>query len=181
MVCRDKGDRCMTPGEGTEQLAERCNRLMRSIVGLARDQDSEWLALDLGMGQFKAMVILREHGRQTVGGLARTLKISEPSASLLVDKLVARDLVARSTDPEDRRRTLVAITQAGSELMVRLRRSREDQLAGWLAGMAGEDLQALARGLQAMVVSIRGGSEGSGLSVAGPVGAEPLVKKEDNA
>ena len=145
----------MTEDIRREELPERCNQLMRLVAGLAKGQDAEWLALDVGMGQFKAMVMLKEHGRQSVGGLAKILKISEPSASLLIEKLVVRDLVVRHTDPEDRRRTFVALSEAGDALMVRLRRSREDQLMAWLGGMAEDDLRALEQGLRALVTNFQ--------------------------
>ena len=87
----------------------------------------------MGMGQLKAIMVLVKHPQLTVGGLARALDISEPSASLLVDKLVTRGLVGRETDPADRRRTLVVGSGQGTLLVERLRRSRQDQFAGWLA------------------------------------------------
>lgn len=133
---------------------ERCNAALRRLALLSRPDDSDWLALDLGMGQFKAMVVLTEQGRQSVGGLARALNISEPSASLLVDKLVTLGLVERDTDPDDRRRTLVAPTEEGDQLIGRLRRTREDQFAGWLGLLEKEDLQALLRVLEALADAV---------------------------
>ena len=144
----------MTPNQ---TLVEQCNELLRRIGGLGKAQDSDWLALDVGMGQFKALVVLKEQGRQTVGGLARALSISEPSASLLIDKLVGRGFVGRETDSEDRRRTLVALTTEGDELMTRLRRSREDLFLGWLSRLDDGELRALLDGLVALV----GVAEGS--------------------
>ena len=144
----------MTDDALPQVLVERCNQAMRRLGGLARAQDSDWLALDVGMGQFKAMVVLAEQGRLTVGGLARALNISEPSASLLVDKLVTRGFARRDTDPDDRRRTLVALTEEADQLVGRLRRSREDLFVGWLGLLKREDLQALLQGLDALVDAI---------------------------
>ena len=119
------------------------------MAGLTKAQDSEWLSLDLGMGQLKATMVLAKH-QLTVGGLARTLNISEPSASLLVDKLVTRGLAARETDPADRRRTLVLASEEGRSLVEHLRRSRREQLAGWLEQMDQDDVRSLAQGLDAL-------------------------------
>jgi DNA-binding MarR family transcriptional regulator len=134
-----------------QSLVARCGELLRVLGGLTRAEDSDWLGLDMGMGQFKAMIVLKEQGRQTVGGVARALKISEPSASLLVDKLVTRGMVVRDTDPGDRRRTLVALSVSGDDLMTRLRRSKEDRFAGWLSQLPVDDLADLAHGLEALV------------------------------
>ena len=123
------------------------------MAGLTKAQDSEWLSLDLGMGQLKAMMVLAKQ-QLTVGGLARALNLSEPSASLLVEKLVTRGLAARETDPADRRRTMVVATEEGVLLVERLRRSRREQLAGWLEQMDECDMRALAQGLDALADAI---------------------------
>jgi DNA-binding MarR family transcriptional regulator len=147
--------------EPTEQndLAVRCTDLVRRLADLTRVPDSEWLALDIGMGQLKALIVLKEQGRQTVGGLARALRVTEPSASLLLDRLVIRGLVARESDSEDRRRTLVALSASGDELMTRLRRTKDDRFIAWLSRVSAEDLQSLERGLGALHSVIAG--EGS--------------------
>jgi DNA-binding MarR family transcriptional regulator len=141
----------MTEKDGSQPLLERCNEVLRQLAALARPKGSDWLDLDLGMGQFKAMLVLTEQERQTVGGLGRALGIAEPSASLLVDKLVSRGLAVRETDADDRRRTQVAPTDEGRLLMSRLRRTREDQIAAWLGALEEDELRSLLVGLEALV------------------------------
>jgi DNA-binding MarR family transcriptional regulator len=150
-VTADRETRVQSPANapGTAELIEQCGRSFDRVAGLTKAQDSEWLSLDLGMGQLKATMVLAKQ-QLTVGGLARTLNISEPSASLLVDKLVARGLAARETDPADRRRTLVLASEEGRSLVEHLRRSRREQLAGWLEQMDQGDVRALAQGLDAL-------------------------------
>ena len=144
----------MTDEDARAELEQRCGGALRRVADLAKPQDSEWLTLDLGMGQFKAMVVLIKHKQLTVGGLARALNISEPSASLVVDKLVTRGLVERNTDVADRRRTLVVPTDEGNRLLERLRRTQQDQLSGWLGLVHERDLRALVRGLDALADAI---------------------------
>jgi DNA-binding MarR family transcriptional regulator len=138
---------------GAAELIAQCGHSFDRVAGLTKAQDSEWLSLDLGMGQLKAMMVLAKQ-RLTVGGLARALNLSEPSASLLVEKLVTRGLAARETDPADRRRTMVVATEEGGLLVERLRRSRREQLAGWLEQMDERDMRALAQGLDALADAI---------------------------
>ena len=140
-------------------LITQCSRSFDRVAGLTKAHDSEWLSLDLGMGQLKAIMVLAKQ-QLTVGGLARAMNLSESSASLLVDKLVTRGLAARETDPADRRRTLVLASEEGALLVERLRRSRREQFAGWLEQMDEPDLRALTRGLDALSETIeRGGQE----------------------
>ena len=142
----------------TKELIERCGRSYDRVAGLTKAQDSEWLSLDLGMGQLKAIMVLAKNQQLTVGGLARALGISEPSASLLVEKLVNRSLAARETDPADRRRTMVLASADGHQLVERLHRSRREQFAGWFEQMDESDLHALERGLDALASVIERGS-----------------------
>jgi DNA-binding MarR family transcriptional regulator len=141
------------------ELISRCGFSFDRVAGLTRAHDSEWLSLDLGMGPLKAMMMLAKHQQMTVGGIARALNLSEPSASLLVDKLVNRSLAVRATDPADRRRTLVLASEEGAQLVERLRRSRREQFDGWLEQMASSDLRALTQGLDALAEVIGRGSD----------------------
>jgi MarR family transcriptional regulator, organic hydroperoxide resistance regulator len=142
----------------TQELIEQCGRTLDRLSGLTKVQDSEWLSLDLGMGQLKAMMVLAKNERITVGGVARALNLSEPSASLLVDKLVQRGLAARETDPADRRRTLVLASEEGHLLVDRLRRNRWQHVLGWLGQMEETDIRALMQGLDALARVIERGS-----------------------
>ncbi len=147
-----------TDAEAIAGLIEHCGRSFDRVAALTKAQDSEWLALDLGMGQLKAMMVLVKQRQLAVGGLARALGLSEPAASLLVDKLVGRGLVVRMTDPTDRRRTLVLPSEEGDLLVERLRRSRRESLSGWLEQVEERDLEALARGLDALADVIERGA-----------------------
>ena len=142
----------------TQELIERCGRSLDRLSGLTKPQDSEWLSLDLGMGQLKAVMVLSKNQQLTVGGLARALTLSEPSASLLVDKLVQRGLAIRETDPADRRRTMVLASEEGRQLVERLRRNRWEHVLGWLEQMEGADIRALMQGLDALAGVIERGS-----------------------
>jgi MarR family transcriptional regulator for hemolysin len=137
-----------------DQLVARCRAVLNRLVAFARPQLSDWLALDLGMGHFKAMLVLGAHERLTVGGLARALGVSEPSASLLVDKLVTRGLADRRSDPADRRRAVVSLTPQAHELLNRLRQMRDEHLISWLSLLSETELGALLHGLEALLRAV---------------------------
>ena len=147
----------MTDDEQFGALLGQCTEALLRVARLTRPHDSELLALDMGMGQFKAMLVLTKHRQLTVGGLAKVLDISEPSASLMVDKLEARGLAARKSDAADRRRTLVVPTEEGDGLMDRLRHTQDIRLTGWLGAMEAADLRALLQGLVALAEAIERG------------------------
>lgn len=114
-----------------------------------------WIHIDLSMGQLRTLMALATLQAVNVSTLAETLEVSKPTASTLVDQLVQRGLVERTEDAEDRRRTLVALSQAGSDLMAQLRQyGPSERMAQWLEAMNPDDLAALTRGTQALAAIV---------------------------
>lgn len=110
----------------------------------------DWIQLDLTMGQLRTLMALAADGPMTVSALADRLAIAKPTASILIDRLVQAGDAERSEDPDDRRRTLVALTTAGLALVARLRQGKAERYERCLAAMQPDDLAALTRGMQAL-------------------------------
>jgi len=89
--------------------------------------------------------------------VGRELSIGESAASLLVDQLVRRGHVGRTTDPADRRRVRLVVTAPGEELLRELRQGGREILSDWLAELGADDLEALARGLRALAGTVGAG------------------------
>ena len=157
-------------GERARLLADCHDAAHQVFAALNRSAGPELLSLDLTMGQFKAMATLTINGPQPVGELGRRLGISEPAASLLVDKLEELGLAVRERDPQDRRRTLVTATPAAEELAARLRQGREEHILAWLGALGDEELDGLTRGFRGLM---RIAAESSAPDVA--AGAAPVV------
>jgi DNA-binding MarR family transcriptional regulator len=114
-----------------------------------------WLRLDLTMAQFKALMAVERSQGISVCELGRKLGIGESAASLLVEQLVRRDYVGRTSDPADRRRVLLGATSTGQALLRELRHGRRQVLKEWLAGLADDDIDALSNGLRALTQALR--------------------------
>jgi DNA-binding MarR family transcriptional regulator len=88
---------------------------------------------------------LDRHGPQSVSELAVAERVRPQSMAQTVSELESGGFVARRPDPDDRRRALVELTDAGDAALQADRRQRE----GWLARVIAEDLspeeQALLR------------------------------------
>ncbi|WP_432535209.1 MarR family winged helix-turn-helix transcriptional regulator [Kineococcus arenarius] len=54
-------------------------------------------------------------GRTRLGELSEQVHLPQPSLSRLVDRLERRGLLARETDPADRRGVVVALTEDGAQ------------------------------------------------------------------
>lgn len=109
-----------------------------------------WIDLDLTMSQMKGLRTLAFGGPATISGLADTMKISQPTASQLVDRLVHSGLAEREEDPADRRRTLVRLTKRGQQLHERLRGQIRERFRSWLERMDAGELEALHSGYGAL-------------------------------
>jgi DNA-binding MarR family transcriptional regulator len=109
-----------------------------------------WITADLTTSQVKAVILLEHHGPLPVGKLAELLGIGKPAASIIVQQLVEQEMVERSEDTLDRRRTLVSLTAKGSQLMSGQREQREGRLRRWFSQLDDDELTALRRGLGAL-------------------------------
>jgi DNA-binding MarR family transcriptional regulator len=128
-----------------------------------------WIELDLTMSQMKALRTLAFQGAATVSQVAATMRLSQPTASQLVDRLVQAGLAERAEDPADRRRTFVRLNKKGQQLHERLRGLFRKQIRTWLQRMNTSDLEALHRGYLALarVASVRNADGVSGRKRAG--------------
>lgn len=108
-----------------------------------------WANLDLSMAQMKMLRMLSCWGPATIGQLAETLGISQPTASQLVDRLVQAGLAERAEDPEDRRRTVARPSAAGQRLLDRLA-EWPGRMREWLARLSPDELDGLHHGMEAL-------------------------------
>ena len=81
----------------------------------------------------------------SVGEIADAVGVDQPRASRLVQQAVQFDLVRREADPEDARRTRVALTDAGSAIVRGFRGERRDAIDTALAGFSDQERDDLAR------------------------------------
>ena len=71
-------------------------------------------ALDLGPGKVEVLIKLAD-GPMSLREIARAVAIDPPAATVGVDQLEARGLVHRTPHPDDNRRKLVHLTDAGRD------------------------------------------------------------------
>jgi DNA-binding MarR family transcriptional regulator len=84
--------------------------------------------------------------------IAEHLQVRHHSASLLVDRLVKRDLLSRRPDAEDQRRMLVALTPDGERMLENVTHAIRADL---------RTLDRVLGSVQASLTRLRGGHYGS--------------------
>lgn len=94
---------------------------------------SEKAAQEAGIApqQHQALLAIKGFSREskmTVGELAERLQITHHSTVGLVDRLVVEKLVARQTDPQDRRRVHVLLSRRGERVLEKLSHVHREEL-----------------------------------------------------
>lgn len=116
---------------------------------------SHWLMLELTFAQARALFMLAARKELTVSQLAKLLGVGNPTASILVQQLVERGLVTRTEHTTDRRHTIIRLSPKGAEIGAGRRTQREKQWERWLTQLSDDELNALARGLSAIVAVMK--------------------------
>jgi DNA-binding MarR family transcriptional regulator len=102
------------------------DQLVRTIPRWARllGQELEGLAPSLSLRQFLVLQRIDEGARRTVD-VARAVRVTSPTMTRVIDRLVQMGLVTRDLDPDDRRVLRLALTAAGRRLLQARRRALE--------------------------------------------------------
>ncbi|AYG03499.1 MarR family winged helix-turn-helix transcriptional regulator [Gryllotalpicola protaetiae] len=99
-----------------------------------------------------ALAWLRRKGRLTTAQLARYEQITPQSMGVVVAELVEKGLVVKAKDPNDGRRELLVVTEAGIEAVAQTDESRHADLVRLLATKLSDDERELvARGLDVLM------------------------------
>ncbi len=81
----------------------------------------------------------------SIGEIADAVGVDQPRASRLVQQAVQLDLVRREVDPDDARRTRVALTDAGAALVRGFRGERREAIDTALSEFTDAERVDLAR------------------------------------
>ena len=149
----------MTANASVDQAA-RVWVAMRNLVGRHPTRERMRAALDLGRGsgRVKTLMWLSE-GPMSLGGLAEAVGVDAPYATLIVDSLEERGLVARQPDPADRRRKLVTLTPEGGKAIEKLQRIEREPPPGF-ARLSATELDTL-EGLLRRIAELSAPGRGS--------------------
>ncbi len=100
-----------TPIHTIAQLYPRLMRAMGHLRGVVDE------TMDLTYNQYKALLSLSDMGPCTLNALSRELEVATSSASQMVDRLVAMELVERAPADGDRRSIVLMTSPQGEELL----------------------------------------------------------------
>jgi DNA-binding MarR family transcriptional regulator len=99
---------------------------------------------------WRALAQLEELGPTRVSDLATADRVSQPTATNLVQKLVVHGWAERTTDPVDARAVRVTITDAGRSVLAETRDAAAAALSPRLGRLDATTLQTLEAGVDAL-------------------------------
>lgn len=124
---------------------ELASLLRPALVRLTRLVRNQRVDQSVTLTQLSAMGTLRSHGPMSAGELAAAEKVQPPSMTKVLAHLEERGLVRREVSPADRRQAIIAISDAGAELLDSERRSRDAWLSKQLEKLTPDERAALLR------------------------------------
>lgn len=130
-----------------ETQAQRCARRLLSVtpklMQTLRVEMRAGRPPELTVPQFRALVFFQIHSGAALFEAAEHLGLGLPSASKVVESLVARALLTRTPNTQDRRRVVIALTAEGAQVLTTCRAAAVDVFTRRLSGLSPLELDVL--------------------------------------
>jgi len=129
-----------------EAVAPRYGFLIRGVLQEQDDGDR------ITIPQFRTMQTLVQLSGDGATNLelARRIAVSPPAMTAMIDGLVERGLVTRTTDPENRRQVLILLTATGEERLEAATAAIEHRMSKGIAQLSDAEAKELERGIAAL-------------------------------
>lgn len=128
----------------TAKIAEEISILMPVIA--RRILLEFFQSVDISQSQL-LMIMAIYDGKQPcrLSELSQAMRISDPTASGLVDRLAKAKYVSRTQDPEDRRALNIELTKKGNDLAKKFRTSVQNKWKEILVEIPSKDQESFIR------------------------------------
>ena len=141
--------------EGREAHRGREDNLVRTMARTAqamrRHLEKTIADVPGGMSAWWVLRHLHQAGPQTQADMARSVGVAGSTLTRRLEQMEADGLITRTADPDDRRRIIVALSDAGEGTRGGQRERADAEVERLVAGVAPEDIEAFGR----MVEKIR--------------------------
>lgn len=135
------------PPSGVEdEVVDAVISASRALVAVAA-RSLAGVAEDVTLPQYRTLVVLVSRGPQRVADLADALGVLPSTATRMLDRLVAKNLVRRARRAQDRRSVRVVPTVTGRELVAEVTRRRRAEIGRVMREIPRDDWDGLASAL----------------------------------
>jgi len=109
---------------------------VRDIVRMNYNLESRSIAsFGITVGQSNLLFMIKERRYMQMSELAAGVGVTTGAATGFIARLLKRGLVERSHDAKDRRRVLVELTPKGEDVVEKIRRQKQQRLAGTMGAV----------------------------------------------
>jgi DNA-binding MarR family transcriptional regulator len=136
----------------SKQIEQQMTVLLRRVQRIHISTSSG--DIELERSAYGIMCRLADEGPQRLGSFASAFGLDPSTITRQVQSLEKAGLATRSTDTEDRRASILDLTEEGREVLHRTREYRRSRLEEMLRDWSGHDRQELARLLKQFNASI---------------------------
>lgn len=136
------------------------SRAHRTTTRYFQDRAAEQ---DLSIVQAQALMVIDVNPGINVGSLAAALSKDQASTSIVVDRLMSLGLLTRETDPDDRRRARLFLTDQARPIVRHLEAARDD-INRLVFDALGRERSQTLEALLAELLGVIEGSEARGES-----------------
>ncbi|WP_417320593.1 MarR family winged helix-turn-helix transcriptional regulator [Emcibacter sp.] len=105
----------------------------------------------LDRGRWRILAALSDGGEMPIGKLANAVLMKQPTLTKILDRMEADNLVKRHNAPNDRRSTLIRITDKGRDMVSDLLLKSKEHEAQILKSYSAEEEEVLKRVLRTLI------------------------------
>src|SRR5215211_6941457 len=134
------------------------SRLRLDIARMARRLRQE-AGAQLSPSQTAALATIERHGPLTPSELAQRERVQRPTITRVLARLEEAGLVDRAADPQDRRSSLLSVSDDGRDLLAVARARKDAFLARRIDALDAADREALERAAAIMERMLEEGGE----------------------
>ena len=139
-------------------MPDLASRLRLDISRMARRLRQE-AGADLSPSMTAALATIERHGPLTPSELAERERVQRPTVTRVLARLEETGLVVRAADPQDRRCSLVSISDDGRALLGAMRERKDAFLARRIDALEPADREALDRAAAILERMLKEGGE----------------------
>jgi DNA-binding MarR family transcriptional regulator len=131
-------------------IPQQSSQLRMATFRLARRLRAQKSDDSISDAQFAVLATLSIHGPHTLSALAERERVSAPSMNRTVNCLEEAGQLARTEDAVDRRKTNIALTASGAELVTATVSKRDAWLTERMRDLTADERELLARAAELM-------------------------------
>lgn len=132
-----------------KEIAKKLMDIIPPSMNWIRSEMRSTMKEELTVPQFRTLASIFR-GRNVACDIAKHQGISQAAMSKMIDSLVARGLVEREANEDDRRHFHLILTSAGSSFFKKTRKSAQANLKEQISCLEQKDREDLEKGLIAL-------------------------------